>query len=716
MKKAILLLSLFAVSSCAGTPLVPSSIEEPSSTPEATSDTSKESEASSEESIEPKPEDKIYLYDKESRLYAVNDIERDAPYLKTYRHKDKEDVPYVDIDEFQHARKHIDPDMKPHNLVKLDDGAYDLYSPFGGHCYLFPAEQKIVLHETEAFYGEFTPTNNGIYLDPGMQYPGNQGSPKTKYLVKNGDVTYDLAKYEMSLVEQDGHIYLPFGLASHLLVNPMGYALAYNGRDFYNSTLLMAETNRIRPFSNETGFCWSYANDTKNRAHFEKKTPKEGESYRFEGTIIGFKGDNVPASAIFKNDGTLTFKSEDLMGTVDFSGTWKEAHHVIEAHLVPEGLSGSEQTQYIDLREGSSYRKETRTPSMIQYMYNQLCMDFDYQYGVTELLGITSFDAELTRLNLKSALLDPSYATYYDALTRFVYGGKMGDGHTTLLHEGVASHNLSRSLGAAYGDIAGERVNAFATGMAAAGEAKAKLPHFAYNEQGKTAVISLPHFTADYKAKFLGVQSYVVPEGTEDIDKFINAEMNKDVVKGVCYAMNQVKKNANIENVVFDVGLNRGGYAMLIPFLSAFMTDDPSMIYQHSISGSVIDAHYKVDLNGNGKFGEPEDTWKGQYHYYVLQGSGSFSAGNIFPCAAKNGGYAVTIGEKTLGGGCGVARRADLSGYHYQYNGNIGFPEKKADGSFVNSECGVEPNIAMPLTDAYDLEKLDAKLQSLSAA
>lgn len=55
MKKAILLLSPFAVSSCAGTPLVPSSTEEPSSTPEATSDTSKESEASSEESIDPDP-------------------------------------------------------------------------------------------------------------------------------------------------------------------------------------------------------------------------------------------------------------------------------------------------------------------------------------------------------------------------------------------------------------------------------------------------------------------------------------------------------------------------------------------------------------------------------------------------------------------------------------------------------------------------------------
>ena len=426
------------------------------------------------------------------------------------------------------------------------------------------------------------------------------------------------------------------------------------------------------------------------------------------------KGAEQPVEAVFKQDGTLVFHSEDIMETVDFRGTWSEKDNVITASLVPGEMSmGSAQVQRIDLREGNYYRVTTRTQKMAEAHYYQLCMDFDYQYGLKNFLGIASFDDELTSLNYKQNLLSQDTAVYYDTLSKWLIGGKMGDQHCTLNHEGFASLRPSISLGATYASYAGPRIDRFATGYARTGQAKAKLANQVLNIHNQTAVISISDFLTNLNDPFKGIDAYKVPEGTSDVSAYLTTQMNKDSFKGVCYALNEVKKNASIKNVCFDVALNRGGYVMLVPFLSAVMTDDPVLYYENSISNNRIESHYKADLNGDGVFGGEGDTWKGKYNYYVLQGGGSFSAGNIFPTAAKNGGYAITIGEKTAGGGCGVGRRSDITGYSFLYNANFGFVEKKDDGTFVNSEGGVDPMVAMDIFDVYDLEKLDAKLQTL---
>lgn len=713
-KKTILLFSSLFLLSCVNVNVI-------SNDPTDIDDSEDESESlvvsnSDASSSQEKIEHKISLFDASSHLYAVNDNEEESPFLKTYHHKDYNDVPYVDLDEFQHVRRYIDASLKYHNLVKREDGRYDLSSSFNGHCYFDVKNQSVELTEVEALYGEFGPSNgNNIYYDPCLDYKPNGPSSKSKYLQKGEKVTYALDDYQMEIVEENHHLYVPFSLASHLLVNPMGYALSYNGHDFYNSKLLTAESNLIRPYSNKDGFLWSYAGDMKTRTHFARVTPKQGEAYRFEGEIVGLKGSKDPVSAVFKEDGTLTFLSEDLMESVNVTGTWTLKNSVITATLTPQDGIRPNEVQHIDLREGSYYHVESRSQAMAKAHYYQLCMDFDYQYGLKSFLGIKRFDEEFIRLGIKEKLLSLDYATYYDALSRFLIGGKMGDGHTTLVHEGFASCRPSTVLGSEYASVSGERIDKFHDGVSKASQAKSKLDGLGYHEENQTAVISIPAFSTSLSAKFLGIDHYVIPEGTSDIAKFIDTEMNQDTVKGVCYALNQAKKNSKIKNICFDVGLNRGGYVMLVPFISAVMTDDPMMIYENSISGSRIESHYKVDLNGDGVYGGAGDTWKGLYHFFILQGSGSFSAGNIFPTTAKNGGYATTIGEPTLGGGCGIARRTDITGYQYQYNGNIGFPERQSDGSFKNSEGGATPMVEMPLSEAYDLKTLDAKLAELNA-
>ena len=722
MKRIFPLAIALLLASCEMVPLSSQtssvSSESSSSSVSSVAPTSSASELSSQPS-EPSSsvpaEKKISLYNANSHLFAIDANAKNNPFLKTYRHKDHEDVPYVELDEFQHVRRYFE-DLRFHNLVRLDDGRYDLTSTYGGHCIFDPRNQTVELVDADAFYAEISEGINGSVADPCAGYKYLMGSEKTKFLKKGEKRTYSLKNYHMDIVEQDGHLYLPFSLASHLLASPLSGGLSYNGKDFYAGKLLGQTANVVRAYSNDSGFLWAYQGTTDTAAHYAKVTPKEGESYRFEATMKDMLKKDMKCEAVFLPNGTLTFKSDDLMETIDFSGTWKKDGDVLVAEMNPNGM-GVKQTQYIDLSAGGYYHTTERTASMAEANYYQLCMDFDYQYGLKEMLQISSFDEEFQRLGYKDALMGKDIDAYEDTLSKFLVAGKMGDNHYTAVTEGFSSLHPGVSTAAKHLEEAGERIQRHQAGVAKVSQAKSSsgLKNLTLNIEGETAMITFTSFVCNYKQDFKGVDYYQVPQGTENVDAFITSKMTNHFVEGICYAMNEIKKNEAIKNVVFDVAYNNGGYVMFVPFLSAFMTDDPVVITQNTISGSILESHYRADLNADGIYGGAGDTWKDKYNYYILQAGGSFSAGNIFPTTAKNGGYAKTIGEPTAGGGCGVNRRSDITGYCFNYNGFIGFPERKDDGSYVNSEAGATPMIPMDISDAYDMVKLNNKLKDYAS-
>lgn len=686
-----------------------------SSTPSATEPEEPSSTSIPSSSSEPIPEvRKISLYRSTSRLF-LNDASNSNPYLKTYRHINCEDVPYVDMDEFRNVRRY-DPTLGYHNMVRLDDGRYDVTSTYGGHCVFDVNEQTVELTDGDAFYSEIAEGKSGPFMDPCVGYKYlKTDTGKSKFLIKGEKTIYRLQDYHMEIVEQDNHLYVPFSLATHLLVNPMHSSFAYNGKDFYNASLIGQTANVVRAYSNDSGFLWSYQGTADTAAHYSKVAAKDGEAYRFEATVKDMRKQDVKCEAVFLQNGTLTFKTDDLLETVDYKGTWSLNGDIIVAELIPEGM-GKTQTQYIDLSAGGYYRQAQRTPSMAKATYYQLCMDFDYQYGLKDMLQISSFDAEFERLGIKQTLMGTDVAAYEDALIRFIASGKMGDAHYTMVSEGFSSLHPGVSMATKYSGVMGERQARYQNGVARVSNARSSgtMANSVLNMQGETAVISFASFTCDYKKEFKGIDYYKVPQDTEDVNAFLTSKMTGHFVEGICYALNEVKKNTAIKNVVFDVGHNTGGYTMFVPFLSAIMTDDPMIIFDNSITRSRVEAHYKADLNADGVYGDQGDTWKTQYKYFIIQAGGSFSAGNIFPTAARNGGYATTIGEATAGGGCGVTRRCDLTGLFFQYNGPIGFPYKKADGTFASSEEGTVPVVEMDINDVYNLTKLDNKIKQLN--
>ena len=63
-------------------------------------------------------------------------------------------------------------------------------------------------------------------------------------------------------------------------------------------------------------------------------------------------------------------------------------------------------------------------------------------------------------------------------------------------------------------------------------------------------MITFTSFVCNYKQDFKGVDYYQVPQGTENVDAFITSKMTNHFVEGICYAMNEIKKNEAIKNVV----------------------------------------------------------------------------------------------------------------------------------------------------------------------
>ena len=152
---------------------------------------------------------------------------------------------------------------------------------------------------------------------------------------------------------------------------------------------------------------------------------------------------------------------------------------------------------------------------------------------------------------------------------------------------------------------------------------------------------------------------------------------------------------------------------MWVPYIMAVMTDDPYLSYLNSVDGSIVEAHYQADLDGDGVFGGPKDTFKGKYNFYIATYGASYSAGNIFPTMSKASGIAKIIGAKTGGGCCAVASRCDLTGYLYQDSGNLAFPYND-NGKYRVAEDGIEPDIVMDLETIADCAKLDIALKNIA--
>ena len=714
------LISLFCFTSC-GTQEISESIEY--TTPEITTENTSEgiSEQTTEQTTPETPvvEPLISLFDKNSKFYTLSLKGDDVSTLKTYHHKNYGDVPFIDLEEFHYA---IRPLMeKPRTFTIIDKENY-LYTTVDekGKIY-FDAKNDTIkfinFNQWLDFYGE----NNGVRGDiTGNNLKLYKGSEKTTYLKPSQDVTINLKDYGYDMVSENNRLYISIGALSSTLLPSLVNGISYNGKDFFSNSLLRKPEASVYARSGNYCFSWPLASSECPTAFKKVENKLEKEAYRFEG-FFGDKEDrdDVITLSLFK-DGTGTMKGSGG-SVVNKAARWNLDGDILKLVAVQtpyettdmdEGLSDPLDV-WINTKE-TNYGKKTRSEEMSKENYRELCLSMDYSYGLKKEKNIESFDKFFQEKKLKDRLLSNDIIVYQDAFTELIYT-HFDDIHSTInggesIYSDSEIRSYFRNKIASY---QGPRYKGYYDSITKYGLLRGESGYTdSYIVEGNTAYLRFQIFTHS-PASFNPIthKDYQTTSHEEAVRVYQNAVGNNPY-KAFAVAFNDFGKMDNIKNVVIDLVGNLGGEIRCAPYLAAFLTLDPSIVIENSMDHSLIDYHYKVDLNGDGVFGGNGDSFEGKYKFYLLNGA-NFSAGNEFPTMAKNTGFAKVIGDKSAGGACAIANRSDITGVTYRLSSMFRLMVKQGD-SYIANDDGIEPDYKVPFDNMFDLKKLDAWLNTLA--
>jgi hypothetical protein len=351
------------------------------------------------------------------------------------------------------------------------------------------------------------------------------------------------------------------------------------------------------------------------------------------------------------------------------------------------------------LYSGSFSKAANRTSEYLSYNYYSFVFEMENFYGKFAELGISSLDEELASLGLKYNMLSNNGATsaegYAEAINRLFHDG----GHTAFLHRGIGvsySYSADNEL---TGDIL-DWDSRYYNGLVVSNNLSKGRQNKGNSAQGlyisgNTAIIRFDSFDLN-SAGVSPSKSNVSSDAQSTFAIIYNAFQN-------------IKKNASIQNVVFDVSLNGGGYATALGQALSFMTDDPVEVnYTNPLSGAIYTEKVSYDNDLDGDFYD-DDSYAGEYSFYILTSAYSFSCGNAFPCLARENGYAKIIGQNSGGGDCAVSSGISADGASWQMSGNTKLIHK--DGSSFDGGAGVDYEIDYSYFS--DFAYLDSYLCSL---
>ena len=352
--------------------------------------------------------------------------------------------------------------------------------------------------------------------------------------------------------------------------------------------------------------------------------------------------------------------------------------------------------------EDSPWAGKQRSQELATFTYNEFCFALDKLYGLKDFRNITSFDALFEARGWKDDLLDTNPDVYELAMIDFV-GSYLSEGHTR--YTKISSFNYGTDYGLQIQDAqyANERYVSLLEARADLMADREELNQgIGLSICDNTAIIRFDQFvkaaadTSDINPDY---SSYATLHET-DTPLFFKK------------AFHDISQYSGIDNIVIDITCNGGGMLDSLPWLEAFMTDDPFLTIRNSLTGQITDTHYKVDLNQDGVFNE-NDTYKNQYKFFLLTSSFSFSCGNAFPTIVKKGAMATIIGEKSGGGACAVGALTTASGTVLRMSCTLQMGSLNDQNEFVINENGIEVDHELDRIYFYQNSSLKGFVNSL---
>ena len=363
--------------------------------------------------------------------------------------------------------------------------------------------------------------------------------------------------------------------------------------------------------------------------------------------------------------------------------------------------------------------KTTRSESMAEFAYKELCFAMDHFYGhpgrvaLDEALKTKGMDRTLEEdlaagPVIKKLLKSTNLAEYFVGMS----------GLNALYYDGHTSMDISSAMGrdrSKYEDLVTEMrglqekhtdvMDAIRGGRATMGgraqdvmAIRNQRPESygtqdTYIKKGNTAVCVFNSFNTRAEDAW---NAYYAGKGPKP-----NINDNKgDSMVIFLDALEKAAADPEVENFIVDITSNGGGSADIVMAMTSLIMNKSYLCHDNPLTGQRALVEYEVDRNFDGVFDKKDKDVKYKLNFAVLSSDVSFSCGNLFPSMLKDAGIPV-VGEISGGGSCAIQAMCTADGFCFQISS---FRARLNTLAGENIDAGITPDIPIANDDKVELE------------
>ena len=363
--------------------------------------------------------------------------------------------------------------------------------------------------------------------------------------------------------------------------------------------------------------------------------------------------------------------------------------------------------------------KKTRSQSMADFAYKELCFAMDHFYGhpgrvaLDETLKAKGMDRTLEEdlaagPAIKKLLKSTSLAEYLVGMS----------GLNALYYDGHTSMDISSAMGrdrSKYEDLVSEVrgiqeknknvMDAIRDGRASMGDryldvmaVRQQRPECygtqdTYIKKGNTAVCVFNSFNTRAEDAW---NAYYAGKGPKP-----NINDNKgDSMVTFLDALEKAAADPEVENFIVDITANGGGSADIVMAMTSLIMNKSYLCHDNPLTGQRALVEYEVDRNFDGVFDKKDKAVHYDLNFAVLASNVSFSCGNLFPSMLKDAGVPV-VGETSGGGSCAIQAMCTADGFCFQISS---FRARLNTLAGENIDAGISPDIPISNDDKVEVK------------
>ena len=340
----------------------------------------------------------------------------------------------------------------------------------------------------------------------------------------------------------------------------------------------------------------------------------------------------------------------------------------------------------------------TLNQDYIQFSYDELCLNIDYNYGLKDRKNISTADIYLESIGAKTLLNSLDAKQIDRGLYKFCYQ-QLDDHHTGL---SATSPLYPRNEFVKHEEDMLEKTNAWYEADEAlkkARKAENKITPFEVIDD--TAYIYFDSFT--------GIDEKLLYKSTWN-----NEEIAKSDAILFAYAYKEITKaNSGVRNVVIDIATNDGGSVDSCIFDIATIVGEFNIELLNPQTGAYSKSFYNADINLDGKIDNNDVPLAANYNIILLNSNQSFSCGNLLPVTVKhtNPNKVKTLGETTGGGTCVLANHTTAIGATFSTSG-LRRLSYSVDGQVKDIEDGIPADYELSRNDFFNRNQINTLINS----